>query len=302
MTKMRLLRVLVVLVGVAALFVMSGHVATVAAGGCPRPYVVQWGDTLYAIAQRFGTTVQTLARLNAIPNPNLIYAGQTLCLPVTEPRLITIETMYTDVITDGQQSLSLEPLVHTEFPLAPGEDGLLLVQDSMALRDEVDDDTPVIFWVTRPEGASAYILVSVGEDEPLVALRPEEGRDEPIEPLVPPGELVPLIDAEALSQPVAGRYIGSVTIWLVAPSGGRYPLPVAFLGHADTPADAEADFPDVTLALMRHGGDNYRAVMAVGSVEVLGPPHYTDDQRCLFWSGRSHWLYGWLSSWFGCPR
>lgn len=44
-------------------------------------YVIQPGDTLSEIAQRFGTTTQTLAALNGITNPNLIYAGNTLRIP-----------------------------------------------------------------------------------------------------------------------------------------------------------------------------------------------------------------------------
>lgn len=44
-------------------------------------YRVRPGDTLSGIASRFGTTTSTLASLNGISNPNLIYAGQTLRLP-----------------------------------------------------------------------------------------------------------------------------------------------------------------------------------------------------------------------------
>lgn len=44
-------------------------------------YTVQYGDTLSAIALRFGTTVAILCQLNNISNPNLIYAGQVLILP-----------------------------------------------------------------------------------------------------------------------------------------------------------------------------------------------------------------------------
>lgn len=44
-------------------------------------YVVQPGDTLSGIAQRFGTTYQTLASLNGISDPDLIYAGQTIKIP-----------------------------------------------------------------------------------------------------------------------------------------------------------------------------------------------------------------------------
>ena len=39
-------------------------------------YTVKSGDTLWAIAQRYGTTYQEIARLSGISNPNLIFPGQ----------------------------------------------------------------------------------------------------------------------------------------------------------------------------------------------------------------------------------
>ena len=44
-------------------------------------YVIQRGDCLSVIAQRYGTTVKTLCELNNIANPNLIYAGNKLLVP-----------------------------------------------------------------------------------------------------------------------------------------------------------------------------------------------------------------------------
>lgn len=41
-------------------------------------YVVRPGDTLWSIAQRFGTTVDRLVKLNNINNPDLIFPGQRL--------------------------------------------------------------------------------------------------------------------------------------------------------------------------------------------------------------------------------
>ena len=41
-------------------------------------YTVKRGDTLSAIASRYGTTVQEIAQINAIQNVNLIYPGQVL--------------------------------------------------------------------------------------------------------------------------------------------------------------------------------------------------------------------------------
>lgn len=44
-------------------------------------YVVQRGDCLSVIAQRFGTSVGLLCALNGIDNPNLIYDGEVLWIP-----------------------------------------------------------------------------------------------------------------------------------------------------------------------------------------------------------------------------
>lgn len=41
-------------------------------------YIVQAGDTLSGIAQKYGTTYQELARINNIVNPNLIQIGQVI--------------------------------------------------------------------------------------------------------------------------------------------------------------------------------------------------------------------------------
>ena len=44
-------------------------------------YTVQIGDTLYAIAVKYQTTVQAIAAANNITNPNLIRVGQVLKIP-----------------------------------------------------------------------------------------------------------------------------------------------------------------------------------------------------------------------------
>ena len=56
-------------------------------GPTPKPtetttIVIQWGDTLSQLAIDYNTTVEELVNLNNIENPNLIYAGNTLIVPV----------------------------------------------------------------------------------------------------------------------------------------------------------------------------------------------------------------------------
>ncbi len=50
--------------------------------GCRYYHYVQWGQTLSGIAWYYGTTIWAIMYANPfITNPNLIYAGTTLCIP-----------------------------------------------------------------------------------------------------------------------------------------------------------------------------------------------------------------------------
>ena len=44
-------------------------------------YTVRTGDTLWKLAQRFGTTVEEIQARNSIEDPNKIYVGQVLEIP-----------------------------------------------------------------------------------------------------------------------------------------------------------------------------------------------------------------------------
>jgi LysM repeat protein len=46
-----------------------------------KNYKIQSGDTLSALAGRFGTSVDALAKANGIKNPDLIFAGANLKIP-----------------------------------------------------------------------------------------------------------------------------------------------------------------------------------------------------------------------------
>ncbi|MCK4258705.1 MAG: LysM peptidoglycan-binding domain-containing protein [Halanaerobiales bacterium] len=59
------------------------NISSVAPPPNTRLYAVQSGDTLYKIARRLGTTDGELLRLNlGITNPNLIYLGQRIVVPI----------------------------------------------------------------------------------------------------------------------------------------------------------------------------------------------------------------------------
>ena len=77
-------RTLAFLLVLIALFVAPNRAS--AAG--PSVAIVQWGDTLFAIAARYDTTVGALVRANALPSPDFIFAGQRLIIPASSPEPI----------------------------------------------------------------------------------------------------------------------------------------------------------------------------------------------------------------------
>jgi hypothetical protein len=134
-------------------------------------------------------------------------------------------------------------------------------------------------------------------------VRPEASRAQPlVQPLVQPGKTASLVSPSELKQPMAGKYLGGMTIWLEASTGERYPLPIAAIGRAATVKDARSSYPDGYLAILADGPNRYRAVAVVGPESIFGPPGLRALERCDWWAGRSGWLYAWLRAMNGCPR
>ena len=74
-------------------FIYAGQVLVIPGAGSPAPamppgpplaktyYTVKWGDTLEAIAYRYGTTVAAIMQANSLTNSWYIYVGQVLAIP-----------------------------------------------------------------------------------------------------------------------------------------------------------------------------------------------------------------------------
>lgn len=51
-------------------------------------YTVIPGDNLHTISHNYNTTVENVLKFNNIPNPNLIYTGQRIVIPLSPPEAI----------------------------------------------------------------------------------------------------------------------------------------------------------------------------------------------------------------------
>lgn len=78
---MRKFIVLLLIVLGAVVLLTAANPAPTSAAAPVSYYVVRPGDTLSAIAWRYGISTWALARANGIWNPNYIYAGQVLYIP-----------------------------------------------------------------------------------------------------------------------------------------------------------------------------------------------------------------------------
>ena len=85
MTTRRVLIILVVLALVLAVTATIAVASPEAYYSCVAYHTVKFGDTMNSISALYGVSVQALMAANNIYNPNLIYAGQTLCIPGSTP-------------------------------------------------------------------------------------------------------------------------------------------------------------------------------------------------------------------------
>lgn len=71
-------------------------------------HTVAPGETLFRIAQNYGTTINAIAAANSLANTDVIYPGQTLLIPDVQPPAMT------SVLPPTVTAFSVTPLVFTE--------------------------------------------------------------------------------------------------------------------------------------------------------------------------------------------
>ena len=114
---------------------------TLAQDASPTPvtYVIQRGDTLAAIAARFGISMRAIMDANNIANPELIFAGQTLIIPSPAPEAsdtlapgVTPTTTPTETATLAPTATATETPVPSATPTTVGTEYVVQRGDTLA--------------------------------------------------------------------------------------------------------------------------------------------------------------------------
>jgi LysM repeat protein len=126
-------------------------------------YVVQWGDNLYSIARRCGTTVEAIVQMNNIADPNSIRVGQQLTLSCAGAPASTVE----HIVKPGENLFRIALMYNTSVEAIAAANGIV---------------NPSYIWVgqrllipqgtgTPPAETGRYHVVQPGETLYSIALR-----------------------------------------------------------------------------------------------------------------------------------
>ncbi len=124
-------------------------------------HIVQPGETLFSIARRYGTDVETLCRLNAIADPRTIYVGQRLRIAPADDRP-DLSRWITRRVHLGEDAALLSRLARLPWP-AFGEANRLLSPESLL---------PGMLLHLPPQAEQTHLqMVAPGETRLTLAMR-----------------------------------------------------------------------------------------------------------------------------------
>ena len=159
-------------------------------------YVVVAGDTLRGLADASGTTVEGLAWLNGIANPDVLSVGQVLLLPAA-PAVPDAETVHVVVPGDTLSQIALDNGYGADWPTLWAEN-LDVVENPHLIYP--DERIVVVGGLVRPGGVPAPVRV-----EEQSASRGE--RSVEVQPMAEPAEPTPSVSSTAapFAHPVPAR-------------------------------------------------------------------------------------------------
>lgn len=318
--------------GIAAAFTFSLTIAlTASAGsGCEATYTVQRGDTLGQIAGRLGTTVAELLRLNRglVRNPDLIFPGQTLCVPPTPLKKdegaaqdgfasqVAIEVTYQFLPGEDEEGWNVltsrggfvgKRLVYPLQPLAPA---LYITQPAQMETQMLGSPGLSLLLVRDDTDSPTYKLVFVGQGPPLSAsLHISDTALTHPDFTTPGGADV----TEALA--ITGTQQVTVTIWLESEGGIRFPFAISRIAQQVDAQEAISSYnyreeiitglalfylPPVPAASDQTEG-TYQVIVLLQN-DQFGPSGNIPATNCDRWKDKRGPLYRWLRAFSRCRR
>lgn len=126
----------------------------------PDIYTVQSGDTLSGIALRFGTTVSSLAKINGISDPDMIYPGQVLRLSGSS---VSGQTVYTVKAGDTLSKIAAD--FGTSYQTLAQLNGILnpdIIYPGQKLNIPSGSSASISYYTIRPGDTLSGIALSFG--------------------------------------------------------------------------------------------------------------------------------------------
>ncbi|HIC96242.1 TPA: LysM domain-containing protein, partial [Candidatus Bipolaricaulota bacterium] len=80
-----LLKILIAVLALSPLILVTGVAVGAPEASGEIIHIVKAGETLFALGRLYGVSPWAIARVNHLPNPDLIYVGQRLIIPVPQP-------------------------------------------------------------------------------------------------------------------------------------------------------------------------------------------------------------------------
>ena len=163
--------------GVLSLVMVGGPMLAIPVRAAGPVVVVRQGDTLGAIADRYRVSVERLAALNRIADPDLIFPGQRLRLeaaPVSTPRVPRATTVIVHVVRPGENLTAIAARYGVTVSAIAAANRLAsanVIYPGQRLRIAVPSASAPAASASQRTEATAWYMIRAGDTLTAIAAR-----------------------------------------------------------------------------------------------------------------------------------